>query len=97
MKIFQPANTSEGDAFLSAWCSRCARDRSYREDPEDDGCSVLSAAMVFSPGEKEYQAEWIYDGSGRPCCLAFEVDAERPANSDMLRIEAAGQLRLFAR
>lgn len=73
---YQPSNATEGDAFHSAWCRRCARDKAMSEgapiDECDDSerCEIIAKTYLYSVGDPEYPAEWRYQG-GQPICAAF--------------------------
>jgi hypothetical protein len=55
-----PSNGTEGEMFDAAFCSRCERDRAYREGGMRDaelGCPILAAAL-----RGEQPVEWVWDG-----------------------------------
>lgn len=65
---FQPSNGTEGMVFMDAFCERCIHDHT----PIDKFCSILGNTMVYSPGDKEYPKEWIYNSEGWPVCTAWK-------------------------
>ncbi|KEA07511.1 hypothetical protein [Rhizobium rhizogenes] len=75
--LWRPANSSEGEAFISKWCAHCIHEKA--EDWEDefgndiDGkCDVLTNAYI-GPVEA-----WVYR-DGKPACLLFKEDPTNPA------------------
>jgi hypothetical protein len=62
---YMPANGTEGDIFLSNWCSRCKKN--------EISCSILCDAY-FS----DQSSQWIY-WNNKPTCIAFEliIDSEK--------------------
>jgi len=102
MKPFYPSNSTEGIQFDSLWCEKCDRDRAYREDPlKEKSCRYLRDAMIYDCKTEGYKHQWFYDKSDQPFCAAFipikteEEKEQEAALQDRLRLEEAGQLRLF--
>ena len=80
---YRPSNGSEGIDFDDAWCSRCARDAAFREDPDAaDGCPIYAATFRFDIDHPEYPKEWIEDDVKGPHCTAFTTDPKCPERCD---------------
>lgn len=62
-KPYRPSNGTEGEAFESRWCDRCAH-----HDPDGDACDILLRAHF-----NEQPDEWIYVND-TPTCTAFRGD-----------------------
>jgi hypothetical protein len=59
-KPYMPSNGTEGDMFDDVFCSRCERDRAYRDGGMVDaelGCPILAAAL-----RGEQPGEWVWQG-----------------------------------
>lgn len=66
---YQPSNGTEGAWFIEEYCMNC-----INCDPDPNGpkqCKILCASMCFSPGEKGYPEQWIYDENDEPSCTAW--------------------------
>lgn len=62
---FRPANGTEGEDFICAWCCHCER------DTEQD-CAILAATFRYEVDDPAYPVEWIEDPLlNRPVCTAF--------------------------
>ncbi len=69
------SNGTEGDAWMSSWCSHCANDHGMHDGSDDPTCQIIGFAMFGEwPGEA-----WLPepdDGRfalpSRLCCLAFK-------------------------
>lgn len=70
IKLFRPCNGTHGDAFTSAWCGRCERDRKWRED-EVDPCEILGRTLMYDIEHPDYPQEWRYEQDGNAVCTAF--------------------------
>lgn len=76
-KKFRPSNATQADAFFSAWCYSCQRDKAMREganfDDCDDSerCEIIGRTMAHDVDDPEYPVEWHYDDNGLPTCSAF--------------------------
>lgn len=76
VKLYRPANGTEGEAFMHAWCDTCEHERPFREN-RGDACEVLRAALVHGVGDDEYPDEWRYHPStGQPMCTRFAPKQE---------------------
>ena len=102
MKTYYPSNATEGMQFEAAWCAKCELDRAYREDPlKGKSCKHLRNAMIYDCEKHRYRHQWFYDRNEKPFCAAFvplkadEDKEQEAALQDRLRLEEAGQLRLF--
>lgn len=90
LKPYRPSNGTEGMMFQEEWCERCERDRAFRADQNNDGCSILSATMVYMADDPKYPKEWVYEpeamkrdgcltiGEGGARCTAFTPEGEKP-------------------
>lgn len=82
-KPYRPSCGTEGMAFDDAWCSQCARDAAWRDDPDrNDGCIILTNSFIYDIRDPNYPKQWIYDRDGRPCCTAFTSDPLQPPRCD---------------
>ena len=79
-KPYRPSNGTEGDIFYHWWCSACARDHAFRDNPDSgDGCPIVAATFVFNIDEPEYPKEWIQNDDGsNPRCTAFTTEPSKP-------------------
>lgn len=66
---YRPSNSTEGDAFSTAWCERCQRGDEARAAGGD--CGIFLRTCAFSIGDDDYPTEWQHDANGMPSCLAF--------------------------
>lgn len=68
---FQPSNGTEGMVFMDAFCDRCIHEH---PDPEQQQpkCNIIMLTMCYSPGEKEYPEEWVYNDEGWPVCAKWK-------------------------
>lgn len=80
---YRPANGTEGLLFYDAWCLRCQRDESYRQDQNSgDPCDILTRSFAFAIDDPDYPVEWIEDDvewptPSNPRCTAFlEIETE---------------------
>lgn len=70
IKLFRPCNGTHGDAFISAWCGNCERDRKWRES-EIEPCEILGRTLAYGIDDPEYPQEWRYDQDDNAVCTAF--------------------------
>jgi hypothetical protein len=77
-KVYRPSTGTEADKFDARFCSRCERDRAYRDDCDGTtpGCVLIAMALVFDTDDADYPVEWTY-ADGKPTCTAF-VEAPCP-------------------
>jgi len=74
---YQPSNGTEGEIFIDAWCSHCARDKALSEGlpieecDDDQLCKIVAHTMAFDVDDSRYPHEWQYGKDGQPCCTAF--------------------------
>lgn len=79
VRLYRPSNGTEGEAFMTMWCSRCKHDKAWNgEKPfddcgDDDLCKLIANSMAFDLDEPGYPQQWVYDQCGAPTCLAFEL------------------------
>ena len=64
--LYRPSNGTEGDWFMSEWCSKCANDVNH-------DCKILVATLMYSVGDERYPSEWIHGDDGAPKCTAYEA------------------------
>lgn len=81
IKLYRPANGTEGEIFQAEWCSRCRLDTKRKE------CAILTAALAFEVHEKGYPRAWRYVGD-RPVCDAFE---EKKTRAKVVRSHKPGK------
>lgn len=72
MKLYKPANGTEGEWFFSKFCYNC---KYYVEDKESgsDDCelNLIIAAEINEITDNDYPDEWTYDEKGNPICTDF--------------------------
>jgi hypothetical protein len=76
MTLYRPSNGTEGECFISQGCSRCERERAYREGGYDDpdlACDIQTWTMALGIDDPKYPREWQYGDDGRPRCTAFRL------------------------
>ena len=78
MTKFRPANGTEGEAFMEAFCFRCALDN-FNEETGDGGCRILADSLAFGINDHEYPKEWQLDADGYGICTAFRLRANEGA------------------
>lgn len=66
---YQPSNGSEGMGFTEKFCDNCINQHPDPDNPKQ--CMILCRTMVYSPNDKEYPEEWIYDDNNKPTCTAW--------------------------
>lgn len=77
IKLYRPANGTEGDCFYAAWCASCEHERKMREDPDfGDGCQILGATFMFDVTDDSYPKEWRYGDDGRAMCTAYLAERD---------------------
>lgn len=99
---YQPSNGTEGIIFHETYCTFCVKDVKFRKtEMPDDGCPIIVNTMIFSPGEKAYPKEFIYNDQGEGICTAYELELsdeekklKRAAELRKIR-ESAGQMNLL--
>ncbi|MDH5257009.1 MAG: hypothetical protein OEX07_03345 [Gammaproteobacteria bacterium] len=70
VKKYQPSNGTEGDAFISSWCTNCNK---YHDKETDKYCQILGATFCFDVEDDKYPVEWVIGEHG-PCCTAFSCE-----------------------
>jgi len=61
--------------FMERFCYRCKHDADFQNNHAGEGCGILSATMIYDPGDTAYPEEWVSDddvGLVNPRCTAFE-------------------------
>lgn len=66
VKLYRPANGTEGIIFTEKFCDHCAL---YNEE---DGCEILEMTLFFELDDDKYPPEWQYGEDGMPKCTKFE-------------------------
>lgn len=95
---YRPSNGTDGDIFVSQWCSQCIHEQGFR-DGTGDGCAILAAAFAHDVDSPEYPMEWTLDSEANAECPAF-VDEDEPieplkaTQAPRWERERAGQARL---
>lgn len=80
VELYRPCNGLEGDAFMSRWCRKCARDN-FDENTGDGGCEIIAYTFALDEDDADYPRAWRQDG-GQVRCTAFEPrEAARSALS----------------
>lgn len=64
MRKYRPSNGTDGDCFMSQFCSHCTK------DTEENPCEILGRSLAYSIDDPSYPTEWIEDERG-PRCTAF--------------------------
>ena len=70
LRPYRPSNGVEGEIFMETFCSRCERDRAYR-DGTGDSCPIIAATMAFDIDDPGYPKEWVLNDDDNPTCTAF--------------------------
>lgn len=86
---YRPSNGTEGEMFISRWCSNCQHDAAARIGDGFDGCEILGRTFALSITDPEYPAEWREDGPSGPRCTAFL------AEGDVEPLDPAAAMRLL--
>lgn len=92
---YRPSSGTEGMAFFSQWCERCARDKHmsegkpFEECADDEVCSIIGDTFAYKVDDPKYPVEWIVDADG-PKCTAFV-----PAGSDVPRSRCEKTVDMF--
>jgi hypothetical protein len=68
---YQPSNGTEGDIFISEWCSKCAKDKAMREGEPLDECDDDEVCQILGASFRGEAKEWVYGPDGQPMCTAF--------------------------
>src|SRR5690606_19299951 len=100
-KSYQPSNGCEGVWFTETYCMNC-----INCDPDPEGkkqCDILCNSMAYSPGDKEYPKEWVYDENENPICTEWKKwdwdndgDPDDPENPKAPTPYDPNQLVLFS-
>lgn len=69
-KAFHPSNGTEGMIFCEHFCDQCIHCDPNPEGPKQ--CEILMLTMCYSPKDKEYPKEWIYNAEGWPTCTNWQ-------------------------
>ena len=68
-KKYQPSNGTEGMWFMGKFCEQCLHQHPDPNNPKQ--CEIVGLTMCYSPKDKEYPEEWIYDENDNPTCTKF--------------------------
>ena len=74
---FIPSNGTDGECFLGAWCTNCARDKSMREGVDLDDCDDNEKCEIIAASFRGEAVEWRELDTGECVCLAY-VEAGKP-------------------
>lgn len=88
LKLYRPANGTEGDAFEKKWCDRCRKNTKKRI------CKILVNSLTHQVTDAGYPYQWQYDGD-RPVCTAFVDRKNRPKKARGYK-PGKGQQELFS-
>jgi hypothetical protein len=69
VKKYRPSNATEGDSFVSRFCSECVLFAH---------CEIPLLTHVLGVEDDAYPEEWRYDASDRPVCTAFDSITPMP-------------------
>lgn len=73
VKKYQPSNGTEGEIFISSFCSQCKHERFIHSQQDGDKtCDILTRTMCHSVNEPEYPEEWQYNEKGEGYCTKYE-------------------------
>lgn len=74
-KPFRPANGTEGEMFMEAFCYQCIHERwthRMKEDRDEDKCDTMSRSILYDLEDKEYPNEWVFNSEGWPVCTRWK-------------------------
>jgi hypothetical protein len=97
IRLYRPANGSEGLCFQAQFCDRCVKDRGFPDDDKEDGwCPLIANALAYDITDPKYPQQWVLVGD-EPQCTAFveDVGQKWPPEATAYELEAAGQGRLI--
>jgi len=77
MKPYRPSNGTEGEIFIARWCGTCEHERERRENPDADGCEIVTWTMALAITDARYPQEWQH-GTNGPRCTAYCEDGTVP-------------------
>lgn len=70
---YRPSNGTEGDWFMSKFCSNCIYGKyEHTGDINDNPCEIANRAWLFDLSDEGYPEEWIYGHDGKPTCTTFK-------------------------
>ncbi|MEN6401130.1 MAG: hypothetical protein ABFD94_04240 [Armatimonadia bacterium] len=75
IKLYRPANGTEGDIFASQFCDRCEHEREWRHD-DVSPCEIRNRTFMHGTNHPDYPQEWRLDAEGYPTCTAFVPEGE---------------------
>lgn len=60
------SNGTEGDAWMSVWCSRCVHDHGAHDETYTDCCDLIAAAMLpdFPSADLPWPEVWLPEPDG---------------------------------
>jgi hypothetical protein len=100
MARFKPSNADEAMSFDWNWCSRCQREKTWRERGVNP-CKISTAAILLDDDDPNYPVEWVYDDiPGKRVietarCTAFVREVAEDDNADGGEVKDPRQLELF--
>lgn len=72
---YRPSNGTEGEWFIAKWCATCVHEQARRDDPDADGCDIVTWTMALPIDHPDYPNEWQYGPNG-PRCTAYWEDGK---------------------
>jgi hypothetical protein len=70
MKLYRPANGTEGMWFIDQFCLQCVK--MPKDVDAELQCQIQLKVMVCNLDDKEYPKQWRYDEKGNPVCTSFK-------------------------
>ena len=101
MKLYQPSNGTEGEAFISTYCMNCINEEWMHDNNSNKKCEILSNTMIYNVKDKEYPKQWCYK-DGKPTCtdwVKWDWDNDGDPddrNNPKVPINDPDQLMLFS-
>ena len=92
-KNYMPSNGTEGDIFISKYCSNCRKEKYYHTQKDGDRkCRIFTSTMIESS-----VPEWIIE-DGNPTCTSFDHwdwDKGNPPGIPRGSRKLKGQISMF--
>jgi len=71
VKQFKPYGANEGEAFLSAHCATCAKDKCYREGAPVEECDESELCQIIGASFRGEAVEWRILPDGKSACMKY--------------------------
>lgn len=68
---FKPYGANEGDAFLVAHCTTCAKDKCYREGVPVEECDESELCQIIAASFSGDAVEWRILPDGKSRCMKY--------------------------